>query len=93
MSEWISVKDRPATIVLGRKIDIPKYTKEQAEVWVDEKCPTYTGIMATINNISFNTYGCFVDKLTEKQRDYCDKEASKIGLAWYILPSPPAKGE
>jgi hypothetical protein len=73
-------------LLLGQKIELPNYTEEQKELWIDKNHPIYTGIMAAVNNIAHQRFGCFIDELTEEQKDLCFALAEKIGLAWIILP-------
>jgi hypothetical protein len=70
-------------ILLGQKINMPNYNEEQKELWVDKKSPYYTGIMAAVNSISFKKYGCFIDSISNNEKESCFNEASKIGLAWF----------
>ena len=72
-------------LMLGKKIEVPKYTKDQAEIWVDRECPSYTGIMAAINGIAFKKFGCFIDELNETDEKFCLDNAAKIGLAWFEM--------
>ena len=73
-------------VQLGRKIEIPDYTEEEREIYVMKDCPAYTGIMAAINGIAYQKYGCYSHKLTEEQREIVDREASQIGMAWFEMP-------
>ncbi len=74
------------SVMLGPEIKLPPYTPEQAEIWVDYDCPSYTGIMAAVNGIAFKRHGCYIDRLKKDEKDACFKEASKIGMAWIELP-------
>lgn len=73
-------------VCLGKKIEIPAYTPEQSELWVDPSCPIYTGIMATVNNIAFDKHGCFIDGLTQDQKQACYDAATYAGPAWFEMP-------
>ncbi len=73
-------------VLLGPKITIPSYNEEQKELWVDKNCPSYTGIIAAVNNIAYRKYGCFIDELSKRERDICFDEAAKIGIAYVEMP-------
>jgi len=79
-------------VLLGPEIKIPNYTNAQREIWVDENCPAYTGIMAAVNGVSWKLYGCFVDQLTDAERAIVDKQAANIGPAWIEMPGWEEKG-
>jgi hypothetical protein len=74
-------------ILFGPEIKVPDYTPEQAEMWIDHDCPTYTGIMAAVNGIAFKRYGCFIDRLSELEKKVCFDDAGRIGLAWFEMPN------
>ena len=73
-------------VMLGPEIKLPLYTPDQAEIWVDLECPSYTGIMAAVNGIAFKRHGCYIDSLSEEDSHACFVEAGKIGMAWIELP-------
>jgi len=73
-------------LLLGPEIKIPKYTDEQREIWVDQDCPAYTGIMAAVNGVAWKLYGCFVDRLTKAERVIVNNQAASIGMAWFEMP-------
>ena len=73
-------------VMLGPEIKLPLYTPDQAEIWVDLECPSYTGIMAAVNGIAFKRHVCYIDSLSEEDSHACFVEAGKISMAWIELP-------